>query len=82
MSCEEAERQFTETLNAKTRLFQELEQLMPSILSTPGQRGVPTMPSSEQVQRVDRLWKEYRLAEERHGSAVAALIEAQKRHRD
>jgi len=81
MSCEEAEKEYLEALNAKTRVDQELTQLMLSFVSTPGQPGGPTVPSSEQFQRADRLWKEYSVAEERHRAAQAALIEAKKRHR-
>ena len=82
MSCEEAEKEYVEAHNAKTRVDQELTQLMLSFVSTRGQPGGPTVPSSEQLQRADRLWKEYSVAEQRHSAALAALIEAKKRHRD
>jgi hypothetical protein len=82
VSCEEAEKEYLGAFNAKTRVDRELTQLMLSFVSTPGQPGGATVPSSEQLQRAERLWKEYSLAEQRYRAAHAALIEAKKTHRD
>jgi hypothetical protein len=82
MACEQSEKEYVEAYNAKTRVEEELTPLMLSFVSTPGQPGGVTIPTSEQLQRADHLWKEYSVAEERHRAAMTALIEAKKRHRN
>jgi hypothetical protein len=82
MSCEEASKRLIKAHNAKTRVDQELTQLLLSFISTPGHPGEPIMEGSEKVQRVDRLTREQELASQRLRAAWVAFREARKRHRD
>jgi len=82
MSCEEASKRLIETHNAKTRVDEELTELLLSFISTPGHPGEPLIEGSEKVKRVDRLTREQELASQRLRAAWLAFREAKKRHHD
>jgi hypothetical protein len=82
MSCEEASKRLIEVHNAKTRVDEELTQLLLSFVSTPGHPGEPIIEGSEKARRVDRLTREAELASQRLRAAWVAFVEARKRHRD
>ena len=82
MSCEEANKEFVESLNAWVRVEEELKDLLLSYVGTPGHPGEPIIPGSEKFERVERLMEESPKAHERHRAALVAYIEAKKRHRD
>ena len=81
MPCEEAWKEFNESLNAWVRLDKGLKELELSLVNTPGQPGGPTVVNSEQLARAMSLMEEDSVAHERHRAALGALIEAKKRHR-
>ncbi|UCH86177.1 MAG: hypothetical protein JSU97_06475 [Dehalococcoidia bacterium] len=82
MSCERASKEFADALNDWVRLEEELKELLLSLIGTPGQPGEPLFPESEKFKRITHLMEERPTAYERHKAALAAFLEAKKRHRD
>jgi len=82
MSCEEASKRLIKAHNAKTRLDEELTELLLSFIGTPGRPGDPIIEGSEKVRRVDRLTREGELASQRFRAAWVAFREARKTHHD